>query len=180
MSFGQPRALVAPDGDEAGDDHGPSIARGTDRRLETGAPIGAGDSPAMSEAYHDADDRPVPSRRPRPDRRHRRSWPPTSRAPRSSPTTRPPTAPAWSPSPSTSSTAATTTASGRPRGRSPGRTPTPFSEVARRRDAWILVGSTAETSADPRRPYNTSTLIAPGRLDRGDVPQDPPVRRRGR
>jgi len=36
-----------------------------------------------------------------------------------------------------------------------------FAEVARRRDAWILVGSTAETSLDPRRPYNTSALIAP-------------------
>jgi predicted amidohydrolase len=37
----------------------------------------------------------------------------------------------------------------------------PFAEVARRRDAWILVGSTAETSGDPDRPYNSSVLIAP-------------------
>jgi len=36
-----------------------------------------------------------------------------------------------------------------------------FAEVARRRDAWILVGSTAETTGDPARPHNTSTLIAP-------------------
>jgi predicted amidohydrolase len=36
-----------------------------------------------------------------------------------------------------------------------------FAEVARRRDAWILVGSTAEASGDPARPHNTSTLIAP-------------------
>jgi len=36
-----------------------------------------------------------------------------------------------------------------------------FAAVARRRDAWILVGSTAETSGDPARPHNTSTLIAP-------------------
>jgi Predicted amidohydrolase len=36
-----------------------------------------------------------------------------------------------------------------------------FADVARRRDAWILVGSTAETSGDPDRPHNTSTLIAP-------------------
>ena len=36
-----------------------------------------------------------------------------------------------------------------------------FAAVARRHDAWILVGSTAETSGDPFRPYNTSTLIAP-------------------
>jgi predicted amidohydrolase len=43
----------------------------------------------------------------------------------------------------------------------PGPHTAPFSEVARRRDAWILVGSTAETSPDPRRPYNTSALIAP-------------------
>jgi deaminated glutathione amidase len=36
-----------------------------------------------------------------------------------------------------------------------------FAEVARRHDAWILVGSLAETSADPARPHNTSVLIAP-------------------
>ena len=36
-----------------------------------------------------------------------------------------------------------------------------FAEVAQRRGCWVLVGSTAETSADPARPYNTSTLIAP-------------------
>ena len=43
----------------------------------------------------------------------------------------------------------------------PGPHTEPFAEVARRHDAWILVGSTAETSADPTRPYNTSALIAP-------------------
>ena len=43
----------------------------------------------------------------------------------------------------------------------PGPHTEPFAEVARRRKAWILVGSTAETSADPLRPYNTSALIAP-------------------
>ena len=43
----------------------------------------------------------------------------------------------------------------------PGPHTEPFAEVARRRDAWILVGSTAETSSDPARPYNTSALIAP-------------------
>ncbi len=36
-----------------------------------------------------------------------------------------------------------------------------FADVARRRDAWILVGSLAETSDDPARPYNTSVLVAP-------------------
>ncbi len=36
-----------------------------------------------------------------------------------------------------------------------------FAEVARRRDAWILVGSLAETSPDPARPWNTSVLLAP-------------------
>jgi predicted amidohydrolase len=36
-----------------------------------------------------------------------------------------------------------------------------FAAVARRRDAWILVGSLAESSTDPSRPYNTSVLIAP-------------------
>ena len=34
----------------------------------------------------------------------------------------------------------------------PGPHTEPFAEVARRRKAWILVGSTAETSADPLRP----------------------------
>jgi len=43
----------------------------------------------------------------------------------------------------------------------PGPHTEPFSEVARRHGAWVLVGSTAETSPDPARPYNTSTLIAP-------------------
>ena len=43
----------------------------------------------------------------------------------------------------------------------PGPHTEPFAEVARRRKAWILVGSTAETSVDPLRPYNTSALIAP-------------------
>jgi predicted amidohydrolase len=43
----------------------------------------------------------------------------------------------------------------------PGPHTDPFAEVARRRDAWILIGSTAETSGDPDRPYNTSVLIAP-------------------
>jgi Predicted amidohydrolase len=43
----------------------------------------------------------------------------------------------------------------------PGPHMEPFAEVARRRNAWILVGSTAEVSADPARPYNASTLIAP-------------------
>ncbi len=43
----------------------------------------------------------------------------------------------------------------------PGPHTEPFAEVARRRAAWILMGSTAETSPDPARPHNTSTLIAP-------------------
>jgi predicted amidohydrolase len=43
----------------------------------------------------------------------------------------------------------------------PGPHTDPFAEVARRRDAWILTGSTAETSGDPDRPFNTSVLIAP-------------------
>ena len=36
-----------------------------------------------------------------------------------------------------------------------------FAEVARRNEAWILVGSLAETSPDPDRPWNTSVLLAP-------------------
>ena len=43
----------------------------------------------------------------------------------------------------------------------PGPHTEPFAAVARRRGAWILVGSTAERSEDPQRPYNTSALIAP-------------------
>lgn len=43
----------------------------------------------------------------------------------------------------------------------PGPITAAFAEVARRRAAWILVGSVAETSDDPRRPYNTSVLIGP-------------------
>jgi predicted amidohydrolase len=43
----------------------------------------------------------------------------------------------------------------------PGPHTEPFSEVARRHGAWILVGSTAEVSRDPARPFNTSALIAP-------------------
>ncbi len=36
-----------------------------------------------------------------------------------------------------------------------------FADVARRHGAWVLVGSVAETSADPSCPYNTSVLIDP-------------------
>ncbi len=43
----------------------------------------------------------------------------------------------------------------------PGPWTEPFADVARARDAWILVGSVAETSDDPRRPWNTSVLLAP-------------------
>jgi predicted amidohydrolase len=43
----------------------------------------------------------------------------------------------------------------------PGPHTEPFAEVARRHGSWILVGSTAESSSDPMRPFNTSTLIAP-------------------
>jgi len=43
----------------------------------------------------------------------------------------------------------------------PGDHTEPFASVARRRAAWILVGSVAETSDDPARPFNTSVLIAP-------------------
>jgi predicted amidohydrolase len=43
----------------------------------------------------------------------------------------------------------------------PGPWTEPFAAVARRHDAWILIGSLAETSDDPARPFNTSVLIAP-------------------
>jgi predicted amidohydrolase len=43
----------------------------------------------------------------------------------------------------------------------PGPHTDPFADVARRRDAWVLIGSVAETSDDPARPYNTCVLMAP-------------------
>ena len=43
----------------------------------------------------------------------------------------------------------------------PGPLTEPFAAVARSRGAWILMGSVAERSADPRRPFNTSVLLAP-------------------
>jgi predicted amidohydrolase len=36
-----------------------------------------------------------------------------------------------------------------------------FADVARRHGCWILVGSLAESSGDPARPFNTSSLIDP-------------------
>jgi predicted amidohydrolase len=43
----------------------------------------------------------------------------------------------------------------------PGPHTEPFADVARRRGVWILAGSTAETSKDPARPFNSSALLAP-------------------
>ncbi len=43
----------------------------------------------------------------------------------------------------------------------PGPHTEPFADVARQRGCWILVGSTAETSGDEARPYNTSILLSP-------------------
>jgi predicted amidohydrolase len=43
----------------------------------------------------------------------------------------------------------------------PGPLTEPFSELARDLNAWILLGSLAERSADPMRPYNTSVLLDP-------------------
>src|SRR5262245_3820714 len=43
----------------------------------------------------------------------------------------------------------------------PGEHTEAFAEVARRRRAWILVGSLAEASGDPARPHNTSVLLGP-------------------
>jgi predicted amidohydrolase len=43
----------------------------------------------------------------------------------------------------------------------PGPFTEPFAEVARRHRAWVLVGSLAEASGDPDRPFNTSVLIGP-------------------
>ena len=43
----------------------------------------------------------------------------------------------------------------------PGDLTKPFSELARELNAWILLGSLAEKSTDPLRPYNTSVLLDP-------------------
>jgi predicted amidohydrolase len=43
----------------------------------------------------------------------------------------------------------------------PGPHSEPFAEVARQRGCWLLAGSTAESSPDPERPYNTSVLLSP-------------------
>ena len=43
----------------------------------------------------------------------------------------------------------------------PGPTTEPFAELARALDTWMLLGSLAERSADPLRPYNTSVLLDP-------------------
>jgi len=41
----------------------------------------------------------------------------------------------------------------------PGPTTDPFAEVARAAGCWVLAGSHAEASADPRRPWNTAVLF---------------------
>jgi len=43
----------------------------------------------------------------------------------------------------------------------PGAVMEPFADLARALHAWILLGSLAERSTDPRRPYNTSVLLDP-------------------
>jgi predicted amidohydrolase len=43
----------------------------------------------------------------------------------------------------------------------PGPHTEPFATIARRHGAWILLGSVAETTDDPRRPHNTSVLLDP-------------------
>ena len=43
----------------------------------------------------------------------------------------------------------------------PGPFTDPFADVARRHGTWVLVGSVAEASGDPDRPFNTSVLIRP-------------------
>jgi predicted amidohydrolase len=47
----------------------------------------------------------------------------------------------------------------------PGPTTGPFADVAREHGCWILAGTRAEVSADPKRPHNTAVVIDPaGRL----------------
>ncbi len=44
----------------------------------------------------------------------------------------------------------------------PGPLTAPFQDLAHSLDTWILLGSIAERSVDPLRPYNTSVLLDPG------------------
>ena len=85
----------------------------------------------------------------------------TSPRPSHSPTRRPRVAPGWSPCPEYLQFRGTDDGFRASARSIPGPHTEPFAEVARRRGAWILVGSTAETSGDPARPFNTSALIAP-------------------
>jgi len=43
----------------------------------------------------------------------------------------------------------------------PGPVTEPFAGLARELDTWILLGSIAESSTDPKRPFNTSVLLDP-------------------
>jgi len=43
----------------------------------------------------------------------------------------------------------------------PGPLTQPFADLARELDCWILLGSVAERSTDPLRPFNTSVLLDP-------------------
>lgn len=43
----------------------------------------------------------------------------------------------------------------------PGPTTAPLQAVARETGAWILAGTHAEATTDPRRPYNTAVVLAP-------------------
>jgi predicted amidohydrolase len=43
----------------------------------------------------------------------------------------------------------------------PGALTVPFSQLARELNAWLLLGSLAERSTDPLRPYNSSVLLGP-------------------
>ena len=43
----------------------------------------------------------------------------------------------------------------------PGETTAPFKAIARTRHVWILLGSIAQRSTDPARPFNTSVLVGP-------------------
>jgi len=43
----------------------------------------------------------------------------------------------------------------------PGPLTEPFADLARELDCWILLGSVAERSTDPLRPFNTSVLLDP-------------------
>ena len=61
-----------------------------------------------------------------------------------------------------------------------GETVETMADWARRHDVWLVGGSITERREGRERLSNTCCVFAPGRRARRRLPQDPPLRRRGR